>query len=219
MGRNEANTVLLSEANHKAVNDAIDRVYAHAREVPGLILTESDLKCHLFIELSKWPEFSTPIQTQEGGIFATPLHTEVSWFDKNEQLTIKPDVTILSPEHLSIFYKRHTRELPPRKQFSFDGQAFIFELKFIRGPDEFTSSKLKKIKGDFKKIESLFERLGSMGAADETYCYHVLFSRYDCADPDWNHFLNEKHQHAHWNFIYRTLGLPPPDYAAPRPAP
>jgi hypothetical protein len=205
--------VLLSEANHKTIQDAIERVHTLAVEVPGLILTEGDLKCHLFLELSKSLPFSSPIQTQEDHIRATPLHTEVSWFDKEGLLTIKPDITILSPEHLSILYQRGSRELPPSKQLSFDGHAFIFELKFIRGPQDFTLGKFNKIKNDFDKIKLLFERLKSIGAANETYCYFVVFSRFDRVHSDWNRFLEDNRKGEHWSLIYHSLGVPLPNYA------
>jgi hypothetical protein len=206
--------MLLSELNHNAIQAAIENVYSKAKAVPGLILTEGDMKCHLFLELSSLPQFSSSIQTQEGDILATALHTEVSWFDKDEKLTIKPDITILSPEHLSIFYKRHTRKLPPRKQFSFDGYAFIFELKFIRGPYDFTPSKLNEIKGDFQKIKTLFDRLNSNGAGSDTFCYFTVFSRYDCPNQDWHNFFRENREHEHWRCIYRTLGVQVPEYVA-----
>jgi hypothetical protein len=67
---NQDGDALLSETNHKAIQDAIERVFVQARGVPGLILTEDDLKCHLFLELSKWRPFSSPIETQEAHIGA-----------------------------------------------------------------------------------------------------------------------------------------------------
>lgn len=204
--------MLLSESNHQAIQTVVESVYAKAKQIPGLILTEGDLKCHLFLELAKSPEFSSPVQTQENHILATPLHTEVSWFDKDEKLTIKPDITILSPEHLSIIYERHTCKLPPRKQFSFDGQAFIFELKFIRSWSGFTSSKLDEVKKDFQKIKSLFDRLHGIRAANDTFCYFIVFSRYRCTNPDWNNFFRENDKHEHWRCIYRSLDVPLPEY-------
>ena len=212
--RLDSDDMLLSAANHTEVQSAIERVYSRALEVPGLILTEDDLKCHLFLELSKTPAFSTPIQTQENHILATPIHTEVSWFDEEQRLTIKPDITILSPEHLSILYSRGGRSVPPSKEFSFDGHAFIFELKFIRGPQDFTSGKLAEIQYDFDKIKSLFERFEKNGVAHETYCYFVVFTRYNRVPPAWNRFLEENLESAHWRLIYRTLNVPIPEYEA-----
>ena len=71
---------------------------------PGLILTEDDLKCLLYKKLTCMPEFSEPVPTQDRHIRGTPVHAEVSWYGEKRMLCIKPDITIVEPENVSILH-------------------------------------------------------------------------------------------------------------------
>lgn len=63
------------------------------KRIPGLVLTEDDLKCQLFRRLLRLPG-ADQIYQSEDGLWASPVHTEVPWFDENDKLTLRPDITI-----------------------------------------------------------------------------------------------------------------------------
>lgn len=194
------------------IRGAIKSVFERCVEIPGGLLTEGDLQCLLFRQLSSIAAFSTPIASHDAHILATPTHAEVSWFDTNKKLTIKPDITILDPQQLSLLYKIGSVKAPPSKQFHFTGKAFIFELKFIRGPKGIQKTELARIKKDFKKIQDLFSKLKADGDEGHVFCYFVIFSRYSTACEEWNQFYKLHCNDAHLTFIYESLDVPIPEY-------
>ena len=67
----------------------------------GLILSEDDLKCHIFRKLyDLFPNHS--IATHDHEITASPLHTEIRFYDEGGKLSLIPDITILDPAGMSI---------------------------------------------------------------------------------------------------------------------
>jgi len=182
------------------------------QQTQGLILTENDLKCLLYKKLMQITKLSKPIETQDQKIYANSIHTEVSWYDKNDKLTIKPDITILEPEYLSIlskYDKYKSIKLPlPNKEFSFYGKAILFELKFIRNkkgitPKIFNNPK-NSIERDFKKIQELFERLKSQGGDNDVFCYFVIFNKTDIKCKEFEHFMGQNRHGHRYKVIYAT---------------
>src|SRR5665213_520390 len=115
-----------------AIEEKINEIGLEYAQVQGSILTEDDLKCILFSKLSGLGRFRNAETTKDSLIKASKVHAELSWFDNNGKLTIKPDLTILEPGNLSIT-KSVQRSFPlPSKGFHMKGDAIIFELKFIR---------------------------------------------------------------------------------------
>ena len=102
------------------------------QKTQGLILTEDDLKCLIYQKLSAMKELFAQKQTEDNNIFGCYVHTEVSWFDDNDRLTIKPDITILDPADMSILHMCKSSLRLPSKQFNFTGKAILLEMKFIR---------------------------------------------------------------------------------------
>jgi hypothetical protein len=94
---------------HSRIHAGIRQLANDYRNAPGTILTEDDLKCLLVSRLLEIPELRRPKPTAD--LRGTMVHTEVSWFDENGKLGIKPDITILDPRGLSIF--RALRERYP----------------------------------------------------------------------------------------------------------
>jgi hypothetical protein len=86
----------------------IDKVARAYRDTQGLILTEDDLKCILFQKLRALASLKRPVPTQDSHILATCVHAEVSWYGESQRLEIRPDITILDPEHLSILHRYRT---------------------------------------------------------------------------------------------------------------
>lgn len=58
----------------------IEREY---KAIKGLILSESDLKCLIFSRLMRLRKFSYPCTTIDDGVYATAVHTELSWYDQD----------------------------------------------------------------------------------------------------------------------------------------
>jgi len=202
---------LLTQQNHDAILAAIEDINTMCSGTPGVLLTEGDLQCLFFRRLSSVEAFGAPVATQDHHILASPTHAEVSWFDDEGRLTIKPDITILDPAHLSLLHEVGSLKSPPSKGFHFTGNAFIFELKFARSRRGISEAVLKKIKKDFEKVERLFSKLADDGDADNVYCYLIIFSRYNIAVPAWNAFFEAKQTGPHWKIIYKSLNIDPFD--------
>lgn len=90
------------ESNKEIIERIIHKIEREYRNVKGLILTEDDLKCLIYCNLMMIRSLSDPQHTREDNVLAHSNHTELSWFDDQGKLTIKPDLTILEPNHLSI---------------------------------------------------------------------------------------------------------------------
>ncbi len=131
------------------------------KENKGLILTEDDLKCHLFRKL--YPLFGESEVTLEPAIKASPLHSELYFFNGNGILSKKPDLAIIQPKNLSIY---HSVELNfdstgirykemCGKEYSFCGTSIIFELKFCKSKNGITSRHIETYKKDIEKIQEL----------------------------------------------------------------
>lgn len=203
--------MLVTDNNKAAIERAIEEVYEECFKSKGIILTEDDLKCRLYHCLIQKPEFSGTRPANDAGIHASLMHAEVSWFDATRRLTIKPDLTILEPEGLSILYTVGSLRPPPSKQFSFTGSALIFELKFVRNPKGVTVRELRKIQDDFDKVGLLFQRLQKIGNDIDTFCYFVVFSKYSDMCPEFDSFLQHHKHSQYWKLIYKTIDVERPE--------
>jgi hypothetical protein len=187
------------------IEQKISEIENEYQQTQGLILTEDDLKCLFYDKLIKIPELSQRIKTEDQEIYAKPIHAEVSWYDKNNKLTIKPDITILEPEHLSILHRYGCNLRLPSKNYSFNGKAIIFELKFIRNkigitPRTFSS----KIMKDYRKIQVLFERLDSQGYSHHVFCYFIIFNKTNIKCKEFDLFIEQNGQSNRHKIIYGT---------------
>lgn len=127
----------------------------------GLILTEDDLKCHLFRKL--YPYFNHSIKSMDPDIKASPLHAELNYFDYCDVLNKRPDLAIFKTENLSILHSvnheidkvgikyKHTSG----KEFEFSGKSVIFELKFCRNRNGINKRHINSYLKDIKKIREL----------------------------------------------------------------
>ena len=158
-------------------------------QAPGSILTEDDLKCLLYNKLSRLRPLRAPVPTLNHHILGSYVHAELSWYDENGRLRIRPDITIIEPEHLSILhdYTPSTLDLfgsayspfpgapLPSKQYAFGGKAITIELKFARAG--ITKSMMRLINKDFEKILRLFEKLDKEGEGESVFSYLVIFNK------------------------------------------
>ena len=109
------------------IEEKIKEIEKQFQRAQGLILTEDDLKCLLYSKLMDIPKLSKIRITKDPKIFANAVHTEVSWYDDDKQLTIKPDITILEPEELTILHGYYGYGLPlPSKQFEFGFKQGVY---------------------------------------------------------------------------------------------
>jgi hypothetical protein len=69
-----------------------------------MILSEDDLKCHLFRLLYEEERISQRQRTMDNDIWGTRIHTEIKFFNADIKLLDRPDITILSPKNRSILH-------------------------------------------------------------------------------------------------------------------
>jgi hypothetical protein len=177
------------------------------RYAPGTILTEDDLKCLLVSRFLEIPELRCPRLTADDQTLGTMVHTEVSWFDKNRQLRIKPDITILDPQALSLFRSLHWGFPLPSKGFNFAGSSIILELKFIRWRQGITRASAREVRRDLDKVRGLFDRLAVDGAGDQLFCYFVIFSKVARTVPEFDELINDGPGHPRCRIIFKTAGV------------
>ncbi len=183
----------------------INKIELEFQLIKGLILTESDLKCHLYYRLMQTMRYRLPYPTQENMIYANSVHSELPWYDDQNKLTIKPDITILEPGALSIVRGLGERLKLPSKQFEFSGKALIFELKFIRGKRGITKRVFdERILPDFMKIQRLFHRIDSQGVFGHVFCIFVVFNKTNKVCDEFYEFLKEYGEGDNYKIIYGT---------------
>ncbi|MGO9272070.1 MAG: hypothetical protein ACLQOO_17700 [Terriglobia bacterium] len=189
----------------------IGRLEDDYRRAPGTILTEGDLKCVLFsrlaAELSR--EHEQPTLDRVPG---TMVHAEVRWLTRENKLLRAPDITILDPKNLSIFqelsmFLRGEPRGPLSKEFSFSGEAIIFELKFARGRWGVTPKVVRKVREDLEKVTEMFKKLDERGASNQLYCYFVIFSQVNRCVPEFDRLLGEIRQRARCCPIFGTANV------------
>jgi hypothetical protein len=197
----------------------ISKLHLNYCQVPASILTEDDLKFRLQYYLSRIPALRCPRPTIDRAPSGIPVHAELSWYDEFGPLRIRPDLTIIEPEHIRIGQPlsrpivnlfsgcagspRRTACLPS-KEFEFTGNAIAFELKFARrGINEAMARLIRK---DFQKIERLFRLLDARGEGNSIFCYLVIFNRF--TQPPWKtplaEFLKEHRQSSRHKIVYKT---------------
>lgn len=146
-----------TDENRRLVERALEDVAFRCRDNRALVLTESDLKCQVYIKLSEVPEFGRIQQTNDVGIMSNAIHTETKFFDHNGLLRQAPDLILTTPDRLSI-RRRLDGHLLPSKGFHFDGAAILIELKFLKKDRRPSAKDLEKIEADILKGETLNRR-------------------------------------------------------------
>lgn len=190
---------------YSQIIELIDQIEIEYRENQGLILTEDDLKCLIYLRLSQLDNLNKYEETLDKGIKANSVHAELSWYNSEKKLAIKPDITILDPKNLSILKGIGSNIKLPSKQFNFSGSAIIFEIKFIRIQSGITEYQFKKeILKDFEKIKKLFEKLESEGYAGKVYCFFVVFSKTPQQCQQFKGFISSEEESGKYKFIIKN---------------
>jgi len=187
------------------IENQVDQLAEDYISIQGLILTEDDLKCLLYSRLSRMPLLRGPSDTRDPGIQATKVHSEVSWFDTNGKLTIRPDLTILDPAGLRILQGDARRIHLPSKEYGYNGNAIVLELKFIRQKSGITNSVYRKqIERDWKKIRGLFRKLNDQKSADKLFCFFVIFNKGRGMCPESRRFLRANRYGDSHRILYKS---------------
>lgn len=171
----------------RQIERVINTVAAGYNRSPGSILTEADLQGYLHCRLGRLRALRGPAPTMDPFVLGSHVHSELPWYDENGKLRIRPDITIIEPEHLSILHgyvppasaTAHGLfpEAPPlpSKQCEFGGKAVVFELKFARaGIDR---AVFDKVRYDFDKVMRLFRKLDREGEGESVFAYLVVFNK------------------------------------------
>ncbi|MGA3279609.1 MAG: hypothetical protein ABSD50_01360 [Smithella sp.] len=115
----------------------------------GLFLTEGDLECHLYKRLTDNPSFDKYKKTKSNDWNTGFVHSQITWFKKENESGFRVDLTVLKPENIDINNYELSRDYPHKGYFH-DGMVVAIELKFIRIADE---PKIKRrAKEDYLKI-------------------------------------------------------------------
>ena len=124
----------------------LQREYSHNK---GLILTEGDLECHLYKRLTDSPNFNNYAKTKSSDWKTGFVHSQITWFKRENDSGFRVDLTVLKPENLSI-QDYENSETYPHKGYFHDGMVVAIELKFIRTAEETEIE--NKAKEDYLKI-------------------------------------------------------------------
>lgn len=168
----------------RAIEAVIDDLADEFRRAPGLLLTEADLKCQLMAKIGQVGGLGVPVPSADEGVLATSVHAEVPWFDNNNQLMLRPDITITDPRHLSIRRAMQRGIRFPRKGFHFVGDSLLLELKFYRDRSGVPPTALPVIQGDIDKITRLVERGRSLSPETFLRGIVVVFAKYSDVCPE-----------------------------------
>lgn len=212
------------------VERSISRLNLEYRLTPGSILTEHDMRCQLHNHLSALPALRRTTSIQDTKTLGTGLHHDLSWYDQNNKLRIRPDITILEPEGLTIpdsgsrkvldlfsgcGYRRRNNALPS-KEFAFAGNAITMELKFAR--NGITEAMARFIRKDLEKIRRLFQILDDRGEGETVFSYLVILNRFQ--QPPWQtslaKFLAENRIGRRHKIIYLWKPIPKWYFSSPK---
>ena len=181
------------------------------RRNQGLILTENDLASLIYGRLRSF--FLSPrtanksglrwcMRTQDRRIRASPVHLEVPWYDAEGSLRIRPDITILEPNQLSILHRYGDGLRLPSKQFEFAGNAIIMELKFVRQKTGILENTMKAIRSDFNKIQDSLVAHENTNLRGRLYCFFVVFNKTDKRCTSFDRHLVEHSGGAWYKYVY-----------------
>ena len=193
----------ISDSLIASIDEKIGEIWSDFKEVRGLILTESDLKCQLYAKLFQIPEISTPNQTEAKSIKAIAIHTEVPWYNEHNKLAIRPDITILDTKELIIRNNTKLSRRLPSKGFEFSGNAIVFELKLVREVNGISQRYFKKkIKPDFEKIERLFKLKEKYQERERIFFFFVIFNTTGKACEEFTKFFNSHKKSTNHSILY-----------------
>ena len=136
---------------NERVENSIRGIIKEFRRNPELFLTESDLKCRLFMELNNDPVFSREESTGDGQKKTNYVHSESSYFVFGKLNKKRVDVTVVKPSN----YDFEKEKVVIRKGYSFAEPSVGIELKLnkVKGKNALRGD-LEKVLDDLRQLKS-----------------------------------------------------------------
>jgi len=161
-------------ANRRSIETEVLNVGADLFNQKALILTESDLKCLIYKELTVIQSLETPNPnlTQDGFI-SSCIHTELSWERAGGGYLDTPDFTLQEPGYFSctaVMPGHPAVNLPHKQVHGLGNDSIIMELKFFR--KDSICGIGARVAHDINKVLRIQQGNNNMHA------YIILFSRY-----------------------------------------
>lgn len=175
---------MINQTTVDTIITEIQQLEKEFQDCPGLILTEDDLKCHLFSLIKN--KVSMRTSTINSGVYGSSLHSEVKFFDEDEKLTLIPDLCMIDPTHMSIFHsvEFEVKRKPAKfknyssKNFEVGGSAILLELKFCRKQFGIDEKAIQKYKDDIDKMIRLNNIITQRSQGrDKIYGIFVVFNK------------------------------------------
>jgi hypothetical protein len=166
---------LATDVNLKnTIEIKVEELFNLAEVNKALILTETDLQCHLYMKLNEINKLSEISYTNDG-FLTNKIHTEISWYSDNnaDRLSIRPDITLLDPQNLKITSGFNGTPLPSKGLHSVDG-GIIFELKFDRNLRTISEKTFDGVVKDIRNFETIYNRFSANGLGNLIYGYFIL---------------------------------------------
>ncbi|MGO8762687.1 MAG: hypothetical protein ACLP2P_01645 [Desulfobaccales bacterium] len=176
----------------------------------GLILSEADLKCHIFRKIYDLIPNHNMI-THDPEITGSPLHSEIRFYDEDGKLRLVPDITILDPAGMSIKHGMSIRIKGkhlaygkiPSCGFEFTGRLIVIEIKFEKSRKGISKATVQKIRDDLEKIARLMG-IGNQSNEDDVLGIMVIFNKTDKYDSSFKQLLQEYESNKTLKIIYGT---------------
>jgi hypothetical protein len=144
------------------VEGYISRIIEKFKENPEIFLTESDVKCRLFMELSGDSIFSLEETTRDQTKKTNYVHSETSYFVLGKLNKRRVDITVVKPSN----YDFSKKEVVFRKGYYFSGPSIGIELKL---------NKTKTKKNMEKEVEAVLNDLELLKATRPESNFYLLF--------------------------------------------
>ena len=118
---------------------------------PEHFLTESDLKCRLFMELNNDALFSQEEFTEDKEKKTNYVHSESSYFVFGKLNKKRVDLTVVKPSN----YNFENEKVVYRKGYSFSEPSIGIELKLNKSkPGKTMRKELEKVLNDLRKLKN-----------------------------------------------------------------
>jgi hypothetical protein len=178
----------------------------------GLILSEDDLKCHIFRKIYDLIRHYHRMKTHDSNITGSPLHSEIRFYDEEGKLSLVPDITILDPGGMSIKHGMSVRIMDkrlaygklPTKGFEFKGKAIIIEIKFEKSRKGISEATIQKIRIDLGKFDRLIERHNRPDEDNNIFGIMVVFNKTNKCNPLFNQLVQDYETNENVKIVYGT---------------
>ncbi|MFA7301644.1 MAG: hypothetical protein WC069_05015 [Candidatus Shapirobacteria bacterium] len=139
----------MTESEYKyLISESIDELRSLFKHNPHLFLTEEDVRCVLFQLLTS----RLGLRRTYNGSLSSPVHSEVRWYGKDQNLRNRSDVVILDTSDLRV-----TKDgFPlPSKGYGFNNFYGAIELKLRRVGGETDTKWIQLLNKDLATLKSL----------------------------------------------------------------